>query len=296
MLLLASTSDKIRLTTSSTANIDVHASFADYDTAVTTASDRATFGRQNTTISTATTTDIVNSPGNATTDRSVKTITIRNRHALTSNTVTVIHTDGTNAMELISVVLVAGYQLCYDEGAGWSVRDNNGKMIQNSSTTSAAVSGLNLVVLASDQVNNNGTANTIQDITGLSFDVVSGEGYWFKFKIIYTSAATTTGSRFTINGPGSPTWLGYRSSVGLASAGTAGTDSFTETNSATYDNPSASNLTSPTASAAQLNTAIIEGFIQPSSNGTVIGRFASEVLSSAITAKKGSTIEWYRAY
>ncbi len=37
------------------------------------------------------------------------------------------------------------------------------------------------------------------------------------------------------------------------------------------------------------NLAEIEGFITPSVNGTVIARFASEVLNSAVTAKAGAT-------
>ena len=84
--------------------------------------------------------------------------------------------------------------------------------------------------------------------------------------------------------------------MGLGTAGTAGTDVFTDVNAAVYDSQSGANATSPTATAGQLNTALITGFIEPSANGTVVGRFASEISSSAITAKKGSFIEWYRVY
>jgi len=52
-----------------------------------------------------------------------------------------------------------------------------------------------------------------------------------------------------------------------------------------YDLPAASNATSATTAG---NIAIVEGFIQPSANGTVIARFASEIASSAIVAKAGS--------
>jgi hypothetical protein len=51
-----------------------------------------------------------------------------------------------------------------------------------------------------------------------------------------------------------------------------------------YDLPAASNASSVVA----MNMAIIEGIIKPSQNGTLIARFASEILSSAITAKAGS--------
>lgn len=150
--------------------------------------------------------------------------------------------------------------------------------------------------MASDVTNNNASANTIADVTGLSFSVTAGEGYWFKFRILYTAAATTTGSRWSVNGPASPTMLAFRASNGLSAAGTAGTDVMTEVNAAAYDSPAASNASSPTATANQGNVAVIEGFIQPSANGTVIARFASEVSSSAIVAKAGSLLEWYRVF
>jgi hypothetical protein len=62
------------------------------------------------------------------------------------------------------------------------------------------------------------------------------------------------------------------------------------TNFATaYSIPAASNATSIVAG----NIAIIEGTILPSAAGTVVVRFASEVASSAITCKAGSTLEWW---
>lgn len=148
----------------------------------------------------------------------------------------------------------------------------------------AAVNAFNFVVLSGDVVNNNATLNTMQDVTALSFAVVAGETYYFEFVIPYTSAATTTGSRWSINGPGSPTLLNYRSEYTLAATTTT-------INSATaYDIPAASNATSLTAG----NVATIWGVIKPSGNGTVIARFASEIANSAITAKAGAFLRWVR--
>lgn len=279
MLLLASTSDKIRLTTGSALNTDVHASWVDKNGSTITP------GRTNTPITTATTTDIVAAPASST-YRTVKTLTIRNRDATTANAVTVIHTDGTNAMELTKVTLLAGFTLHYHESAGFWVTDANGAnvFVEQTGGIQAAVNALNLVTLSADVTNNNATANTMADVTGLSFSVTSGETYKFKFTIPYTSAATTTGSRWAVNGPASPTLLNYTSRYTL----TATTETF---NYATaYDIPAASNASSLTAG----NVAVIEGVIKPSANGTVIARFASEVSSSAIVAKAGALLEWYR--
>lgn len=142
-------------------------------------------------------------------------------------------------------------------------------------------------VLTSNVVNNNATANTLQDVTGLSFAVISGVRYYFEFIIHYTSAATTTGSRWTINGPAF-TSLNYSSEYSLTST----SKTFNEGLGA-YGLPSASNATSATTGN---NLAIIRGTIVPSAAGTVIARFASEVASSAITALAGSFVRVVRFF
>ena len=140
-----------------------------------------------------------------------------------------------------------------------------------------------LVTLGADVINNNAVANTLQDCTGLSFSVVNGTRYRFNALIRYSAAAGTTGSRWTLNGP-TTTELSYRSQYGL----TATTD--TINNAVAYSIPAASNATSPQTTG---NIAIIEGIIQPSANGTVVVRFASEIASSAITCEAGSTLEYW---
>ena len=130
------------------------------------------------------------------------------------------------------------------------------------------------VFLTDDVINNNAVANTIQDLTGLSFPVVANNTYKFRFVIVYNSAATTTGSRWTINGPAA-THMSYSS--------TYPTSATAITNNAClagYNLPAASNASSQTAN----NRCIIEGEIRPSADGTVIARFASEISASAITA------------
>ena len=279
MLLLASTSDKIRLITSASGTVDVHASFVDLSGTTVTP------GRKNTAISTGTTTDVVAAPASST-YRTVKTLTVRNRHASSSNDVTVIHTDGTDAMELLKVTLAAGEALHYHEAAGFWVADPQGRAKVANVNSAPAVNAWNIVVLASDVTNNNASANTIADVTGLSFSVTSGQTYMFRFMILYTAAATATGSRWSINGPASPTLLNYRSNYSLTS-----TTETLNSGQTAYDVPSGANATSVATAG---NLAIIEGIITPSASGTVIARFASEVSSSAIVAKAGSILEWIR--
>ena len=279
MILLTSTSDLLRVTTSSTANIDVHASYVDLSGTTVTPS------RTNTTISTATTTTVVGSPASST-QRTVKTLFIRNRHATTSNNITILHTDGTTSVEFIKVSLNAGYTLRYDEGNGFEVLDSFGRSLLNNSDngSNAAVNALNLVVLGSDVTNNNATANTMQDVTGLSFSVTAGEKYWFYANIQYTAAATTTGSRWSVNGP-SGVWR-FSSQYSLTSTTVTVNPSLTA-----VDTPAASNASS---GATAGNIAWVEGFFECTATGTVIIRFASEISGSAIVAKAGSILQWVR--
>lgn len=278
MLLLASTSDLVRVITSAAITQDVHASWVDVSGSTVTP------GRTNTLITTATTTTVVASPA-ASTYRTVKTLTIRNRHASTTGDVTVVHSDGTNIPELVKATLLAGDALHYDEHSGWTVRDLFGRIKRREdSLIDAASPDFSTVVLASDVTNNNAVANTIADVTALSFAVTSGNTYWFRFFIMYTAAATTTGSRWSVNGPAAPTLLIFKSEYSL----TTTSRTINEGLSA-YDTPAASSASS---AATASNCAWIEGFIRPSANGTVIARFASEVASSAIVAKAGSILHY----
>lgn len=136
--------------------------------------------------------------------------------------------------------------------------------------------------LGTNRTNNDASANTIADITGLSFAVIAAIKYKFRFVIHYTAAATTTGARFSINGPAAPTKLTFSSQWTV----TATTRVINDL--AAYDLPAAAGSDSLTAG----NIAIIEGEITPSVDGTLIARFASEVSGSAIVALAGSYVEY----
>ena len=120
MLILASTSDVVRVVTARASQIEVHTSYVDWNgTAVTP-------GRTNTpAITTATTTTVVPSPG-ASVQRNVKHLNVTNDHASASCTVTVEHFDGTTAVELMSFTLLPGENMIFGEEGRWAHRDQNG--------------------------------------------------------------------------------------------------------------------------------------------------------------------------
>lgn len=278
MISLFGTTDVLRLVTTSTADLDISGGYVTDESPVVYGAIRAK-------INSATTTTIVAAPGTGR-KRDVYDIVVRNRHASTANTVTVQIFDGTNAYEVAKVVLAAGEQMMFDGLHGWDYLNAQGqpKFSQSQGSSSAAISAVNLVVLNADVINNNSVANTMQDVTGLSFPVVAGETYQFEFFIPYNAAATTTGSRWSISGP-TTSYLSLQSSYSLT------TTSLTFNSVNSYDLPAASNASS---AATTGNLAYMTGIITPSANGNVIARFASEILSSAITAKAGALLKWTR--
>jgi len=145
--------------------------------------------------------------------------------------------------------------------------------------TGATGASESYTMIVADVINANVVANTIADVTGLSFSVTSGKTYHFKFIIPYTAAATTTGSRWSINGA-AITSLSYLSSTVVTSS------QQTNFSGSAYDLPATATATSLLTG----NVAIIEGVINCSASGTVIARFASEITLSAITAKAGAIV------
>lgn len=124
MILLTGTSDLIRVVTDAAGDIESHASWVDK----TQASAPYNFagGRTNTaSITTATTTTIVGSPA-ASTERSVRHLSLYNNHASQAVTCRIEHTDGSTVEILKNVILAAGESLALDAAGVWTHYDPNG--------------------------------------------------------------------------------------------------------------------------------------------------------------------------
>lgn len=121
MINLSSTSDLIRVVTGSASTIEVHASFVD----IVVATGAITPGRQNTIISTATTTPVVSSPASGTV-RNVKHLNITNNHASINCNVAAQHTDGTNTVELMQFNLLPGENMIFNDEGRWAHCDAQG--------------------------------------------------------------------------------------------------------------------------------------------------------------------------
>ena len=197
-LFLTSTSDLLQLSRSTTADIDVHASFADATGTPVT----VTAGRTNTKFNTAATGTIVGSPA-ASTQRSLRTLHVQNIHASTSNQIGVIHTDGTTAVLLESVLLGPGERLAYVDGQGFELVDANGM-----NKVVPVVAGLGALLTARLGATVTNSTTTAGKITGL--DLGLGVGAWvFRYVLRLQSATTTVGFALGCNHTGTVTTFDY---------------------------------------------------------------------------------------
>lgn len=278
MLILDAATDNIQVVLSGAVTTNQLPCMASWRDITTTA---FTPGRTVTNTNSTTDVNIVPAPASST-QRVCDWISVWNRDTVAATVTIKFDANGTEYI-LWQGSLAVSERVEYSEGHGFRVFNSVGAIKTVLANGAGISSALNTVVLGSNVVNNNASANTIADVTGLSFAVTAGETYWYEFVIPYSSAATTTGSRWAINGP-AITRLNGTSEYTLA-ATTKTLNSVTA-----YDIPAASNATSLTVG----NVATLWGIITPSADGTVIARFASEVSSSAITALAGATLQWMR--
>lgn len=270
MLVLTQTTDKIQVVLGGNVTTNQLQCFANYRDITTTA---YTPGRNALITNNTTDVDLVDAPASSI-QRVIDFLTVFNSDTVSATVTIKADFNGTEYI-LWKGVLNANERVEFNGNGFKSFSYTGGEKVQQ--TEGMIVSqDLTVVVVESDIVNNNATANTLQDVTGLSFDVVANNTYYFEIICVYNSAATTTGSRWTINTP-STTLLNYQSEYTL----TATSKTFNSLSAKQL--PSASNASSITTG----NVATIWGIIKPSANGTVQVQFASEVSGSAITYKSG---------
>ena len=128
----------------------------------------------------------------------------------------------------------------------------------------------------------NSSNTTWVDVTGVSWDVVSGRRYWVKVAGIYQTVITTTGMQIQFAGPTltantSPT-------VYRARQGGNGTDSF-------FESGQVASLTPATSTAVAVNATdapfFYEGVLEPSSTATLQLQFRSELNTSQAQIRAG---------
>lgn len=274
MLALLDTNDRLRITTTSAADLDVVAHMVNYSSANALTG----FLKQLTTINSATTTTICSEPTGTGGDdrRNIKQITIRNRHASLANDVTVIYQDNATNYEICKFTLRAGDTLQYQEGVGWYLLTNEFKL------------DVKLVVSA-DVAN---ATTSFADVTGLTYPIEAGKKYGFECYLFHIENASTTGARFACNGPAATLFRAYGVSV-FAGSLTAATFNAALADVTAYDT-SVVGVTTSSAGTPQVAGAWIAGYVNPSASGTFAIRSQSEVaVAAGVTVKAGS---WMRLF
>lgn len=218
MIILATTTDVIRLVTTSANALDVHVSWVDNQTATATP---YTPGRQNTAIAAAATTTVLGAPA-ASTQRQLKKLQACARGG--ANTVTVEFFDGTTAFRALQVTLATGETLEYEDLCGWTIHDATGAV-----KTTGVGSGR---LLRARQYLTAGT--TINHPTGTATIMVFGVGGGGAGGGVNAAAqaigagggSATYGERTFVAGAASSTYV-----VGSAGAGVSGAAGGNGTNS-----------------------------------------------------------------
>lgn len=268
MLMLANTTDKLQLTTGAAVTVDVLVSYSDVVKAsgvIVAAGDR-----QPTAISTATTTDILSAPGSNNV-RKVKSMTIRNKATSGSVDVTVIYDANGTDYELHKATLAPGECLEYIEGVGFFVLGSNTKLDQR-------------LVVTADVTN---ATTSFADVTDLTIAIKSGKTYCFDCCLLFQTNATTTGARFGVNGPASPTYLRL---AGIGVVTVSATAGVVSTNTATVSAYDTSAIGAQTTGPGTVDcAAYMFGTIVPSADGTFAVRSQSEVaVASGLIVRRGS--------
>jgi hypothetical protein len=129
------------------------------------------------------------------------------------------------------------------------------------------------------------TSTTLTNTTGLSFAVTSGTLYRFSARIIFRTAALTTGIRI---GATTPAFTAYAANVSIPFAIDGSGGVFHGALTTSGDSVVSSAVPA-------INTdyvATVEGVILPSANGTFQLQHATEVAASAATVRNGSNLTY----
>lgn len=283
MIVLNTTIDKIQVSmigvTSSGYNIECYASYRD-----TTAASITPGASAANLTSGAAPVDLVPSPA-ASTQRVVDYLSVYNGDVVAKTVIVLFTLTSVSSTTLAKFILAPGEKLEYQEGEGFRSLGAAGDLKQGIESGYSPVNNMSYAILGTEVNTASGVANTLEDITGLSFSVTSGKTYWFRFVIPYATNNTGNGSRFSVNGPATSS-LAYESS----SSNVGGAWTLNQGLSA-YGQPA---LPTTLSSSLLANTAIVQGVATFSASGTLIARFAAEGASPTffLTARVGAVVHY----
>jgi hypothetical protein len=143
--------------------------------------------------------------------------------------------------------------------------------------------GLAPIVLSND-VSITASTTTLNDVTGLSFPIVSGNKYKFRAELYVTTTVSNTGSKFAVNANVAVSAIVYRAT---GAGGTAAAN-FVH-NAFALDSASATNVGAVLSS----QYVVIEGILIANNTGTAIIRFGKgSANAGTLTVRAGSFLNY----
>lgn len=279
MLILSNTTDKIQIYLGANVASSQLSCMSVYRDTTTTsiAPLRNVVNTNNTTL-----VDLVGSPASST-SRVVDYISVFNGDTQSAQVIIEFSDNGT-LYTLFKSRIAPNERVEYQESSGFRVISNTMSPKVFSSFNIPTDQTLNSFVLVEDVTNFVSIANSVISVPNLKFTVQTGLRYWFRYFLVYTADATTTGSRWFLEGPSTAGLLSYQVFTSLTT-----TTQTSGIGASSWEYIQTSNATSASTGG---NTAVIEGVGYFDLDGEVFLKFATEVALGTITLKKGSFLQF----
>lgn len=282
MLILTQTTDSLQVVLSASATTQAQC-FVSYRN---TTSSAITPLRTVTNTNNTTAVTLVSSPS-ASNQRVVDYVSIYNANS-SDITPTILFNDNGTTYPLFSATIAPGEKIEYHEGSGFSVIGFNGgsKNTIEYSTYNVTVPWTT-VVLTSNVINNNATANTYEDITGLSFTASTTGTYWVRLVAITSIVTNNRLGAYAFNGP-------TASLITLAGYVMNSNTTILQNVVANYNSPATALSTISPNSLRNIYT--LEGFLTLTATGTVQARHLCSSASGALTTMAGTNLQYYKVF
>lgn len=282
MLILTQTTDSLQVVLSASATTQAQC-FVSYRN---TTSSSITPLRTVTNTNNTTAVTLVSSPS-ASNQRVVDYVSIYNANS-SDITPTILFNDNGTTYPLFSATIAPGEKIEYHEGSGFSVIGFNGgsKNTIEYSTYNVTVPWTT-VVLTSNVINNNATANTYEDITGLSFTASTTGTYWVRLVAITSIVTNNRLGAYAFNGP-------TASLITLAGYVMNSNTTILQNVVANYNSPATALSTISPNSLRNIYT--LEGFLTLTATGTVQARHLCSSASGALTTMAGTNLQYYKVF
>lgn len=145
-----------------------------------------------------------------------------------------------------------------------------------------------VIALSADQVINNATAGAFSDLTGLSIPMLANTTYEFTGTIWWSVAATTTGFRWGLAGP-----TGTLTAAAEYLTSTSAEAIWAQSISNAAIAPTMVATTTSAFAAPLFNQLTYVGMVTCGATaGSLRVQFASELASTALTVKRGSSLSY----